>query len=213
VLLYVVRAARSLRRSGELLTLSCGWHVHRRRAWTQGAACQSRLRGRDGRAASARRMGHGAKGMHDRQSAMPSRSSAEGRRREMTPRSRVVALVRGQIGGSAVTTVSKRASAESVSRKAYRDDAFLHEILEGVGPQAKRIAHRETCSQALLHLSRHHPERLLPHWGDLVGLLKSRNAFSKYVAIHVLENLVAIDQEGCLSETLGCSLAFWTTKV
>ena len=82
------------------------------------------------------------------------------------------------------------------ARQALADEHLLEELLEGVAPSAQKSAIREGCSKALLFLSEHHPRTLLPHWGYFVGLLKSDNGFSKYVAIHVIAQLVSLDDRG-----------------
>jgi hypothetical protein len=48
----------------------------------------------------------------------------------------------------------------------------------------------------VLYLSEQHPEVLLPHWAYFIRLLKSDNGFSKYVAVHVIANLVTAGDEG-----------------
>jgi hypothetical protein len=53
----------------------------------------------------------------------------------------------------------------------------------------------------VLLLSEQHPEILLPHWAHFTKLLRSDNGFSKYVAIHVIANLVTAGDEGRFEKT------------
>lgn len=54
---------------------------------------------------------------------------------------------------------------------------------------------RSKAFEFLLPVSEKHPERLYAEWDRFVALLKKEEVSNKYVAIHLLANLVAIDRE------------------
>jgi hypothetical protein len=83
-----------------------------------------------------------------------------------------------------------------IAEKALEDAELLQVLLRGISPGEKKHALRENCSQALLYMAKQWPEMLLPHWDYFIGLLKSDNGFSKYVAIHVVTALVPLDEKG-----------------
>ncbi len=80
---------------------------------------------------------------------------------------------------------------ETMAQHALRHERALQDLLEGISPKTQKSVIRESSSKAVLYLSEQHPEALLPHWAYFVKLLRSDNGFSKYVAIHVIANLVA----------------------
>lgn len=83
-----------------------------------------------------------------------------------------------------------------LAEKALEDAELLQALLQGISPSEKKQAVRENCSQALLYMAEQWPEMLLPHWDYFIGLLKSDNGLSKYVAIHVIAALVPLDEKG-----------------
>ncbi len=85
---------------------------------------------------------------------------------------------------------------------AVKDSAFLKRLLDGVGPATQKGAVRSNCSQAVMLLSQTHPTVLLPYWEFFTGLLKCDNSFSKYVALHVIAELVASTPQGCFDAVL-----------
>jgi hypothetical protein len=85
---------------------------------------------------------------------------------------------------------------DMLAEKALEDPELLQALLRGISPGEKKQALRENCSQAILQMAEQWSEMLLPHWDYFVGLLKSSNGFSKYVAIHVIEHLVPLDKAG-----------------
>jgi len=72
----------------------------------------------------------------------------------------------------------------------------LHDLLDGISPKTQKSIIRESSSKAVLYLSEQQPEVLLPYWAYFVKLLKSDNGFSKYVAVHVIANLVTAGDDG-----------------
>jgi hypothetical protein len=85
---------------------------------------------------------------------------------------------------------------EMMARYALHNQRALQDLLDGISPKTQKSVIRENSSKAVLYLSQHHPEVLLPYWSYFVRLLKSSNGFSKYVAVHVIANLVEAGDEG-----------------
>jgi len=85
---------------------------------------------------------------------------------------------------------------ETMAQHALHNQRALQDLLDGISPKTRKSIIRESSSKAVLYLSEQHPEVLLPHWAYFVKLLKSDNGFSKYVAIHVMANLVTAGDEG-----------------
>jgi len=85
---------------------------------------------------------------------------------------------------------------ETMAQHALHNQRALQDLLDGISPKTQKSIIRESSSKAVLYLSEQHPEVLLPHWAYFVKLLKSDNGFSKYVAIHVIANLVTAGDEG-----------------
>jgi hypothetical protein len=85
---------------------------------------------------------------------------------------------------------------EIMAQHALHNQRALQDLLDGISPKTQKSIIRESSSKAVLYLSEQHPEALLPHWAYFVKLLKSDNGFSKYVAIHVIANLVTAGDEG-----------------
>jgi len=85
---------------------------------------------------------------------------------------------------------------ETMAQHALHNQRALQDLLDGISPKTRKSIIRKSSSKAVLYLSEQHPEVLLPHWAYFVKLLKSDNGFSKYVAIHVIANLVTAGDEG-----------------
>src|SRR5512137_2804955 len=90
---------------------------------------------------------------------------------------------------------------QQMAEQALRSERALHDLLNGISPKTQKSIIRESSSKAVLLLSEQHPEILLPHWAHFTKLLKSDNGFSKYVAIHVIANLVTAGDEGHFEKT------------
>src|SRR5512136_2457577 len=90
---------------------------------------------------------------------------------------------------------------ETMAQHAVHHKRALQDLLDGISPQTQKSIIRENSSKAVLYLSEQHPEVLLPHWAYFIRLLKSDNGFSKYVAIHVIANLVTAGDEGHFEKT------------
>ena len=68
--------------------------------------------------------------------------------------------------------------ATSVANQALEDDEVFEALINGISPDRKKITIRENSFRALTLLCEKHPDRLLPHWEYLVGLLQSNNSYS-----------------------------------
>ena len=85
--------------------------------------------------------------------------------------------------------------AASVARQALEDDEVFEALINGISPDRKKITIRENSFRALMLLCEKYPDRLLPHWEYLVGLLQSNNSYSKYAAIHIIAAIVPADKQ------------------
>ena len=83
-----------------------------------------------------------------------------------------------------------------MAQHAVHNKRALQDLLDGISPHTQKSVIREGSSKAVLYLSEQHPEVLRPHWAYFVRLLKSDNGFSKYVAVHVIANLVVAGDDG-----------------
>jgi hypothetical protein len=90
---------------------------------------------------------------------------------------------------------------QQIADQAVRSERALNDLLNGISPKTQKSIIRESSSKAVLLLSEQHPEILLPHWAHFTKLLRSDNGFSKYVAIHVIANLVTAGDEGHFEKT------------
>jgi hypothetical protein len=90
---------------------------------------------------------------------------------------------------------------QQTADQALRSERGLNDLLNGISPKTQKSVIREGSSKAVLLLSEQHPEILLPHWAHFTKLLRSDNGFSKYVAIHVIANLVTAGDEGRFEKT------------
>ncbi len=90
----------------------------------------------------------------------------------------------------------KNVDPESLVEPAVKDVAFLERLLDGVGPATQKGAVRSNWSQAVILLSQKHPAALVPYWELFTGLLNCDNSYSKYVALHVIAELVTSDPQG-----------------
>jgi hypothetical protein len=90
---------------------------------------------------------------------------------------------------------------QQMAEQALRSERALHDLLNGISPKTQKSIIRESSSKAVLILSEQHPEVLLPHWAHFTKLLRSDNGFSKYVAIHVIANLVKAGDDGHFEKT------------
>lgn len=90
---------------------------------------------------------------------------------------------------------------QQLADQALRSERALQDLLKGISPKTQKSVIRESSSKAVLILSEQHPAVLLPHWASFTKLLRCDNGFSKYVAIHVIANLVTAGDEGRFEKT------------
>ena len=90
---------------------------------------------------------------------------------------------------------------QTMAQHALHNKRALQDLLDGISPKTQKSVIRESSSKALLYLSAEHPAVLLPHWAYFARLLKSDNGFSKYVAVHVIANLVTAGDDGRFERT------------
>jgi hypothetical protein len=90
---------------------------------------------------------------------------------------------------------------QQMADQALRSERALQDLLKGISPKTQKSIIRENSSKAMLILSEQHPESLLPRWADFAKLLRCDNGFSKYVAIHVIANLVTAGDDGHFEKT------------
>ncbi len=98
--------------------------------------------------------------------------------------------------GKVIDLDRKDIDAGSLVEPALKDPAFLNQLLDGIGSGTQKAAVRSNCSQAVILLSEQHPAVLVPHWEYITGLMKCTNSYSKYVALHVIAELVIADPHG-----------------
>ena len=87
----------------------------------------------------------------------------------------------------------KRASVESVAKRALKDAKVLSKLLDGV--LSKKHLLRFDSFRVLLLISEEHPEALYPKWDFFEDLLDSDNNYLKYIAIYLIANLTRVDTE------------------
>jgi hypothetical protein len=76
---------------------------------------------------------------------------------------------------------------------ALSDGDLLNSLLEGL--LSKDDATRYNCFETLLVLSKDNPEFLYAHWDYFQELLSRSNNYSKYIAVYILANLTAVDND------------------
>lgn len=75
--------------------------------------------------------------------------------------------------------------------QARHDDAFLAELLKGIVSKKDDI--RFHCHKVLSCLSEREPKRLYSYWDTFVDMLDSTNHYHRYIALHLLANIVVVD--------------------
>jgi hypothetical protein len=76
---------------------------------------------------------------------------------------------------------------------ALSDGDLLNSLMEGL--LSKDDATRYNCFETLLVLSKDNPEFLYAHWDYFQELLSRSNNYSKYIAVYILANLTAVDND------------------
>jgi hypothetical protein len=95
------------------------------------------------------------------------------------------------------SAASREQQAESIARDVLEGRTPLRELVDQIEPDKASPG-----TIALKLISEEKPEMLYGYWDILVDLMASPNAFVKFVAIHALANLVAVDTEDKFEGTL-----------
>lgn len=82
---------------------------------------------------------------------------------------------------------------KELSEKALTDEKLLHELMDGI--LSKDNAIRQNSFKTLEIVSEEEPGFLYPKWDYFSKMLKSKNNYHKYIAVYLLANLTAVDEE------------------
>jgi len=85
-----------------------------------------------------------------------------------------------------------------LASNAISDDKLLKELLEGILSKDNII--RQNSFKVLQIISKKNPEFLYLHWDQFSTMLKSKNNYHKYIAIYLLADLTAVDEENKFEE-------------
>jgi hypothetical protein len=87
-------------------------------------------------------------------------------------------------------------NAAAAPRREPNSAITTSEMLWAISPQNTDEAARSKAFRRLMVVAQRSPTTLLPHWGLLVGLLRSPKASSRYPAVHLIAALVPADRQG-----------------
>lgn len=90
-------------------------------------------------------------------------------------------------------------SEEELAIKAVDNTEIITELLDGILSKDEKV--RSTCFNILLRISENTPRILYEKWEYFDRLLGSDNNYHKYMAIHLISNLVKIDTENRFEKT------------
>ena len=98
-------------------------------------------------------------------------------------------------------------SPKSADSREQQAERVARDVLDGRTPLPELLGHIRPDKAspeaiALKLISEEKPEMLYGHWDFLVNLLASGNAFVKFIAVHALANLTAVDTEDKFEGTL-----------
>ncbi|HLC02272.1 MAG TPA: hypothetical protein VJK02_04500 [Anaerolineales bacterium] len=68
-------------------------------------------------------------------------------------------------------------------------------LLRAISPENTNEKSRSAAFKKLLGVAKRSPATLLPRWNELTRLLRSRKAFSRYPAVHIIAALVPADRQ------------------
>lgn len=88
---------------------------------------------------------------------------------------------------------SKNEDIGSLAEAAMSDEVIFQDIMDGL--LSKDDNTRSNCFQTVLKISKDHPQFLYPHWDYFQELLSRSNNYSKYIAVYILANLTAFDDD------------------
>src|SRR3989304_7816110 len=89
---------------------------------------------------------------------------------------------------------------EKTAENALKDEKLLSELLDGL--LSKKCSVRYKNFKAVYLISEDYPETLYEKWGFFEDMLKSNNNTFRFYAIHVLANLVKVDEKGRFEKIL-----------
>lgn len=97
----------------------------------------------------------------------------------------------------------KGLDAGGLANLAAEDAQLLDALLQGIGPARTPTLVRENSAAALRLLAREHPGVLLRHWDYFMELLRNGNGFSMLPAVHIIADLVRLDDAGRFERSFG----------
>ena len=92
-----------------------------------------------------------------------------------------------------------------IARSAERSPGLVESVIDAIGADAARP--KFAASKLLRIISQQSPKLVYPHFGFLVGLLKSENSILKWNAMMTLANLAVVDQQKKLDGIMDAYLA------
>ena len=90
-------------------------------------------------------------------------------------------------------------SEDVLAKKAVDNTEIITELLKGILSKDEKI--RFKCFNILLKISENTPDVIYNKWGYFDKLLESDNNYHKYIAIHIISNLIKIDKENKFEKT------------
>src|SRR4030067_1874229 len=89
---------------------------------------------------------------------------------------------------------------KKTAENAVKDETLLSALLDGL--RSKKCSVRYMNFKAVYLISEDYPETLYEKWGFFEDMLKSNNNTFRFYAIHVLANLVKVDEKGRFEKIL-----------
>ncbi len=87
----------------------------------------------------------------------------------------------------------KDADIKQLATTAQKDNELFQELMLGI--TSKDNTTRQNSFKALQIISEENPEFLYPQWDKFAQMLSSKNNFHKYIAIYLIADLTAVDNE------------------
>ena len=87
----------------------------------------------------------------------------------------------------------KDANIESIAQKSIGNRELITELRDGLKSKDETL--RYNCYKVLMQIAKDQSELLYPLWDYFVELLYSENSYHKMSAVHLLTNLVNVDQD------------------
>lgn len=93
----------------------------------------------------------------------------------------------------------KDVNIQKLAEKTLSDDDLFGELMEGILSKDNTI--RGNSFKTLEIISEEKPEFLYHEWDNFQEMLKSKNNYHKYIAIYLLANLTAVDEDDKFKST------------